>query len=474
MIISDKLRNALTATTGFLKKLGEKKWVENAIFLLILAVFTGCATYVAVSLRRAIIPDEPGSIYMSSLFATTWLTPAYNDKTLSLGYSALDRFPFLFYWINGRLLNALALILPQASDWHQIILLRLVNVVYGIFTVVISYKLAREIITKKWWPLLVVFLLTNTLMFTMLSGGISYDNLTNLCAVAAVYFLVRVLKGKKFVHNSLLLIMITGIGCMVKKTFLPLALIMFIIWLIHIIRNYRALDLKIKLDWKLSLVGLITLGIITLNVFVYGVNLVKYRQPIPDCTDIISQERCDLSVFVRRARDMKFPAEKLTLRDVIEEQKMNPLSYFDEYWRTRMNTTIYGFMGHQSYYPIQLLPFYKVLYLFVLIAAVKYWKNQDFVFYSLIVITLLYLLVILASSYNEELMSDFRHVGVQGRYLFPVITPIYILVVQFFSQVTHAVVRKAAILYTTILFFVGGPLLFLLIFAGRNNLDWFV
>jgi hypothetical protein len=171
---------------------------------------------------------------------------------------------------------------------------------------------------------------------------------------------------------------------------------------------------------------------------------------------------------------MKFPAEKLTLRDVIEEQKMNPLSYFDEYWRTRMNTTIYGFMGHQSYYPIQLLPFYKVLYLFVLIAAVKYWKNQDFVFYSLIAITLLYLLVILASSYNEELMSDFRHVGVQGRYLFPVITPIYILVVQFFSQVTHAVVRKAAILYTTILFFVGGPLLFLLIFAGRNNLDWFV
>jgi len=212
---------------------------------------------------------------------------------------------------------------------------------------------------------------------------------------------------------------------------------------------------------------------IGVNLSVYGVNLVKYAEPIPDCTDIYPQEQCDLSVFVRRAKEMGFPEEKLTLRDVIQQKKTNPITYFDDYWFKRVLTTVYGIMGHQAYYPMLIITFYRLLYIFVFIVAIKYWEKRDYIFYTLLALVVSYVFAIFIESYNEELMSDFRHVAVQGRYLFPVLAPVYVLCVDFISRISHKLVRHTAVAYTLLLFTLGGPVLFLLFFAARNQLNWF-
>jgi len=447
--------------------------LETVLFILMLVVFTLCAGYFALHLNKAIIPDEPGHFYLSTLFASTWGTPEMTEYSLALGNIQFNRQPFMYYWINGRLLNLLNLIMPGVSEWRQLLFLRFTSVLYSTLTVLFTYLLSREVIRKRWWPLLVVFLTTGTLMFVFLSGGVSYDNLGNFCAAAGIYYLIRVLQGRKIVTNSLVWIFFIGLGVLVKKTILPLALFMFIFWLVHIIRNRRSIKLRQELNWKFGLITMLTLAIVGVNLSVYGVNLVKYREPIPDCTDLHTRAECDLSVYVKRAKEMGFPEEKLTLRDVIEYKKYNPINYFHGYWLDRMQTTIYGIMGHQAYYPVHLITFYWVFYLFVFIIAIKYWEKRNYIFYVLLGLSAAYVLTILIESYNEELMSNFQHAAVQGRYLFPALASVYVLTVDFISRIAHRIVRLVAVAYSVILFSVGGPVLFLLYFASYNNLDWF-
>ena len=111
--------------------------------------------------------------------------------------------------------------------------------------------------------------------------------------------------------------------------------------------------------------------------------------------------------------------------------------------------------------------------LFVFILAIKYWQKREYAFYALVVITLSYILAIMISSYNEELMSDFRHVAVQGRYLFPVLGSFYVLVSHFISQITNKWISKITLAYTLLLFTLGGPVMFLLVFARTNAVGWF-
>ncbi len=457
----------------FFTRLSSNPLLETAIFIVMLAIFIACSAYFALHLHKAIVPDEPGHFYLSTLFASTWGTPEPTDYSFALGNSQFNRQPFMYYWINGRFLNFLTLVMPGVSEWRQLLFLRLVSVLYSTGTVIFTYLLALEILRKRWWPLLVAFLTTSTLMFVFLSGGVSYDNLANLCAAAGTYFLVKVLQGKKIVTHSLLWIFLIGLGVLTKKTVLPLAAVMFIFWLAYMIRNRRLINLKQEPKWQVVVTALLAVVMIGMNVSVYGVNLVKFAEPIPDCTDIYSQEQCDLSVFVRRAKEMGFPEEKLTLRDVIQQRKTNPLTYFDEYWFKRVLTTIYGIMGHQAYYPTLTITFYRLLYIFVFIIAIKYWEKRDYIFYTLLALAVSYVFAIFIESYNEELMSDFRHVAIQGRYLFPAFAPIYVLCVDFISRIAHKLVRRLAVAYTLLLFTIGGPVLFLLFFAARNQLNWF-
>jgi len=181
----------------FFTRLANNPLLEPAIFVVMLAVFIACSAYFALHLQKAIVPDEPGHFYLSTLFSSTWGTPEPTDYSFALGHGQFNRQPFMYYWLNGRLLNLLTLVMPGVSEWRQLLFLRLVSVLYSIATVIFTYLLALEVLRKRWWPLLVGFLTTSTLMFVFLSGGVSYDNLANLCATAGTYFLVKVLHGKK-------------------------------------------------------------------------------------------------------------------------------------------------------------------------------------------------------------------------------------------------------------------------------------
>jgi len=180
-------------------------WHNNntkIVLLLILGIFLSYSLFLATNLRRGIIPDEPAHLIFSKHFSTTWGIPEDTFETYSQGWY-IQHNPFLYYWINGRVINLFQTIIPSISEWQILVSLRILSVFYSLGTLLFCYLLSKEIVTGKWWQLLPPFLLSNTLMFVFLSGGVNYDNLANLLSMAGLFYLIRVLKKKNFVLNSI-------------------------------------------------------------------------------------------------------------------------------------------------------------------------------------------------------------------------------------------------------------------------------
>lgn len=220
---------------------------ERVLFLLLLAIFIAYTSFIALNLKGGIIPDGTVHYNLSKHFATTLGIPEDNVEAIYVKGVYIKQNPFLYYWINGRVINVFKLLFkPQneAPIWYA---LRMLSVLYAAGTVSFAYLLSKEFIKRKWWRLLPVFLLTNTLMFVFISGGINYDNLVNLLCTAGLYFLARVFNRKAFLPNSLAWMICIALGTLTKYTVLPLVLAMGIAWLIFLIKNRKTvLPIKVR------------------------------------------------------------------------------------------------------------------------------------------------------------------------------------------------------------------------------------
>ena len=264
--------------------------IATMMFFVLLLAFISSSAFFALKLKPAIVPDEPHHFQVSQLFSAAWGMPLDTPETISLG--GLNHKPFLFYWINARILNLLSWIVPGINERVELILLRLMGVIYSTTTVIFSYLLAKEAIENRWGQLFVVFLLTNTLMFVFLSGGNSYDNLLNLCSFSGIYYLARVFKGNPFYKNSLMWLISILLGSLVKITMLPLAGITGLAWLVYIVKNRHIIDFKFTKDIKAISLSLTCILLFVINFTVYGVNIIKYRTLYPSCTQAFTKEQC--------------------------------------------------------------------------------------------------------------------------------------------------------------------------------------
>lgn len=446
--------------------------ITTIALIVMLVVFIGSSTFFALKLTRGIIPDESAHFYMSQHFSTTLGIPPNTDQSLALGLDNMDRNPFLYYWLNGRILEFLRLIWPAISGWQQLVFLRLTSIFYSTLSVVFCYQLAKGIIKSRWGHLLVVFMITNTLMFVFLSGGVSYDNFVNLCCFASIYYLACVLNGKSFFPASLGGLACITTGTLAKFTVLPLAAVICLLWFIYVVRNRHQINFRPEWNWKLTILLMLGILLTGLNLSIYGVNLVKYKAIIPSCYQISTPEQCNRSVFVQQKIDLNYPKNKLTILDAIKKQKPDPLEYMADYWFPSMLKRIYGIMGHKSFFPALVIPFYRILYFIVFLTVVRYWKKPTFMVGSLITIFITYVMVVLWENYDSELTTGFKHIAIQGRYIFPVIGIIYTLVVYYLTSIPNTILRRLTFGFTLLLFLIGCPVSFITNYASVFT-SWF-
>ena len=353
-----------------------KKYSTTIILAIILAVFSFYAIFIALRIKTGIIPDEITHYLFSRLFSTTIGIPSDTLETITRGVYIKNN-PFLYYWINGRVINILDFIWPSINYWQTLVSLRILNIFYSIGTIIFCYLLTKEFICNKWWQLFPIFLLTNTIMFVFLAGGVNYDNLTNLFVMIGLFFLARVLNHRDFLPNSLAWMIFICAGALTKYTVLPLALGMLIIWILFLVKDHKKVTLQ---NFKKStniLLFLILFILVIGNIAIYGFNLVFYQSILPPCEKMFPKSQCDLGFFHLQQKELGLE-EKLTISESISLGYPGPIEYLFLYWIPIMFSHLFGVFGHQSYYSYYQVIIHILIFYFFILNALFSWRNFSF------------------------------------------------------------------------------------------------
>ena len=450
----------------------DAKKTKLIIILGIIGLFVIFASFVSINLKTGIAPDEPAHFLFSQHYATTVGIPPDTMQTQQTGWY-IQHNPFLYYWINGRVLNLVSFIAPNATENTQLLILRLLNVLYSAGSVWFCYLLSKEFLGNSAWALLPPFLLASTLMFIFLAAAVSYDNLANLLCFISLIYLVRLLKGQPFFPNAFRSATWALIGTLVKYPIVPFAFFVILAILFFALRNRKQIfvDVAIKkqLVNKTFIIFLLAfIGFLS----IYGYNLLAYQSLTPRCEEILNQQQCALSLYAQRYEEIALP-QKLSVMQAISEGRPDPITYVVNQWFDVLLSRTYGIFGHLQYYPSHSLIFFKVWWMIIFVLVIQNWAKGTKAVGYLAGILLAYTGVLIVISYNSELVYGFRHIALHGRYYFPVIGIAYVLATFGISQVKPKWFRISVLLFTLVLFVVSGPIKFFLqqnsIFAG-----WFL
>ena len=452
------------------KVLKSKKGPEIVLFFVLL-IFIIFSLYLAYNLKMGVSPDSYYHLEVSQAYSKTLGIPENTPDTYK--WQDITRIPYLSLWVNGRILN----LNEMTFNFDEIFLLRISNVLTALGTLIFVYLTSKRLIKNKWGQVLPVFLLSNTLMFVFLSSSINYDNLTILFSSAAIYFLIRFLQNPNHLKNSLLMWVFLLLGSLTKDTTLPLAAIMVIIWGAFLLR--RKVLRREFFKQFLTLPNVLFLGIILfllgLNMNLYLVNILSYGALGPSCLDMLTYEQClESGVFARSVYKIPVVFEGNMIEAsglVLRFERIGPILYLP-YWIVQIFRRIYGIMGDKFLFmPYEYVSFY-LLYFFVGIYLIfKNRKKLRVEERALIVISVFYaLLVAYYVNYKAYIRTDWKDLALQGRYIFPVLAPMYIVFSKYLLQIKNKKLLRILIGILIVGFLLGSIGYF---FAYVPN-DWFM
>ena len=230
----------------------------------------------AVSLDGSVPPDEVTHVGRVLAHAATWGLPESGPDDYPLGLIS-DR-PFLYNWMLGRL---------AALGLDDLVKLRLLNVGMALATAAYGLRFIRAVTREPLTHVVFLVLLTNTLMFTGIGAAVSYDNGANLLAAAAFYYLAK-LRSDWDPKTLAALVLAIGLGCLTKRSFLPLAALIVAAVLLHERRHLR--DASAWLTGMGRPLALLIVVVTLANVWLYGGNLVRYQRLVPSLDQVVGVE----------------------------------------------------------------------------------------------------------------------------------------------------------------------------------------
>lgn len=428
---------------------------QHLPFILLLLLFILIGFAIAFLLREGIAPDEIAHFYFSKHFSTTLDLPKDNAETIALGWH-IKHNPFLYHWITGRIVQIAYLLRPTLGDRSLLVILRLFSVSLAAGSLWVLYLTSRRLLANRWLQLLPPFLLANTLMFSILSSAVSYDNLAILFSFAAIFYFVKVFQDENQVKNSLLMLLMLGLACLTKVSSLPLALILGVWWLVRIMKKKAPIEKTVlrKSAWMLVVVILV-LG---LNVIIYGFNLVKFKSVTPDCPDLFSQKACETSIYSDRYKNFALD-KKMSIRESVGKGYPDPVEYAFYSWTPNMLYRTYGILGHVSYFPKYNITLFYILYIIYIIFAFRIIpKKPNVILLALLSLIIGHILILFVRNYDSELVYGFKQIGMQGRYMFGTIGAFYILLAKVLEKASECILSKLLLVITTMLFLFSGPL----------------
>jgi hypothetical protein len=472
----------------------QMKWIMT----LLLAYFGLRLLFFSITIADSIPPDEETHMGVSRIFSEVYFFPENSSRTYP--YGLVTNIPWLYYWIMGRLLTVNFFGIPD------LLFLRLLNIPLAFTTIYFVWRTLRLLTDDRLTQVLFTAAMTNTLMFSFLSSFVTYDNLANLLAAMSVYYLLAFFRTRSGDMVAAYFFCQLA-GSLTKISLLPLALVLNVLLLVHEFKNLRALPAGLKAYFKAmrrQRLGLV-LGIfltLAFNIQLYGDNYFSYGVLNPEMSDVLPADKAMQNRLEARntifsqfkegrisreqalamASQISKPADRNDTMYLIlsyEDQKkkgvsaMGPLEYIPVWGRTMLGS-VFGILAHRSMINegITIVPFVAMLGLTGLAFLIR-WRPQEAGWLpACLAVTAVFYGVFLMYyvNYGTYRLYENPLIGLQGRYIFPVIGPIYVLVSCYLPRLFKG---KAARLGTGI----AAAFLFIAFdfpyFLARVTPDWF-
>lgn len=418
--------------------------------------------YLAVNISPAIPPDELSHFGICKVFSTVFLLP--ENSAASYPYGLVTNVPWLYYWIMGKLL------LLNFSGIQDLVWLRLMNIPFAFATVWFVWRTLRLLTDDRLTRMLLVAALTNTMMFTFLSACVSYDNLTNLLAAMAVYYLLAFFRARS--GNLLALSLICQLaGCLTKSAFLPLVVALQVSLVMHEFSRISSLPASVvryleENKWRGGALLLAILAGLVLNLQLYGGNYRQFGKLKLEMYEVLPFEsvmqnslaarNMILTLFqegrvtkeqaIAMASRIEHPGERIdAITSVKNYEKFREggkppmgLARYTLLWVQRMASGIFGVQGRLAIpatWPAG-VPL-TVLGITALAAWAIRWRPRDaggIPAYLAMVAGFYTMFLLYWVNYRGYLENGSFTLALQGRYLFPVLGPVYLLAVYYLMR----------------------------------------
>lgn len=455
------------------------KWAVGVF----LVYFAARLVFLACTVAAAVPPDETTHAGLSRVFSGTFLLPVNSPETYRFGL--VTNIPWLYYWLMGKLLQC------NVFGLSDLVYLRLLNIPFAFGTLWYVVRLLRLLTDNRLPLLLLVVVVTNIPMFSLLSASVSYDNMANLLAAMAFYYLFAFFRRRSGGLLAASLICQLA-GCLTKVTFLPLALALNGALLVYEWRNLRRFPSALRHYFQSSArragLAVLLLAIAAgLNLQLYGGNYLRYGWLLPEMADVISpqaamkyrlgargmifnqyrEERISYTDALILAGEIDHPVDKADTFYLLmnyEKMKHNPQLWMDlpayvKFWFQNMLGTIFGIKGHLGMFkpPLYMLPVYLVMVLATLGFLIR-WRPREAGWLppGLAAIALFYAGYLLyAVNYDNYLNYGEPGLTMYGRYLFLLIAPVCVLMCQYLLLLCRSEQLRWSVALATALLFIA-------------------
>lgn len=458
--------------------------------------------FFATAISPYVPPDEVTHFGICRVFSKVFLLPPNSSE--SFQYGLVTNIPWLYYWIMGKLLPLNFFGIPD------LVFLRIANIPLAFATVYYVWRLLRLLTEDRLVAILVVAAMTNTLMFSFQSASVSYDNLTNLLAAMSIYYLFAFFKERSLSKLALALLCLLA-GCLTKVTFLPLALLLVLVFALREVRRVPQLirsgrEYLKSCDWpgRAVLVGI--LAALVLNVVLYGGNYLKYGTITPTVENVLPIEQAmqhrltarnrifamyrEGRITVEQAKEMasriKHKGDREDTVNLVEnyarleQAGFRPMGMapYSAMWTLLMLSTAFGIKAHVGM-PNQGFSFIPltVLILFVMAAYLVRWRPRDLK-------GLPSCLVAMAAGYAAVLVCKINYPAyvetkdivftVAGRYMFPLLGPVYAVSSMYLMRLFKGGRARLALAVFAVLVLIGSDFPFFLLRVTPEWFDWAV
>ncbi len=458
---------------------GSQKFFVGIIVLLVLQ-----AVWIALSGRYPMAFDEDFHLGIIRLYAHH-ISPFWSGQPENADmFGAVARDPsYLYHYLMSFPYRLISLFTDSLTA--QVIILRFLNI--GLF--VTGLGLYRRLLLKTGAskPLVHLSLLVLVLLpiVPLLAAQINYDNLflplTALALILTVSFDEKLTKGKFDVKLLLQLLVVCLATSLVKYAFLPVLVAVIGFVLVRVTMRYRSVS-KIwtgfAVGWKQfagwSRIGLVVSLVLLSGLFVerYGLNIMRYHTPIPDCSKVLTVEQC--SEYGPWIRDYTFKIHKVA-------GPHNPVEFTHEWFYGMWLRTFFAVDGPASEFqtrgPLVIPSISAIIFalasgLVLIITSPRLLKRYRG---SVLALFMAVTLVFVGLLWLDEFAAFIRTaqpVAINGRYLLPVMPLVLIAGVMAWNELLgsfRALKLALGSVVIVCLLWGGGALTYVL----RSNDTWY-